>query len=92
MGNVQLRLSHVGRDLLFKTSDYFTGNLVDVFNIYVFSIVRVHRKSSSDTKKIKQPYSAKREISPASQYPALTLTWSIDTERIQVGTVQSGLS
>lgn len=55
MGNVHLRLSRVERDLLFKTSDYFTDNLVDIFPVYVFPFVRVRRKTSSDTK-IKQPY------------------------------------
>ncbi|CAN8208477.1 unnamed protein product [Coccothraustes coccothraustes] len=30
LGNVQFRLSHVGRALLLKASDYFTDNLVNL--------------------------------------------------------------
>lgn len=83
MDNVQPRLFHAGRDLLFNTSDYFTGNLADIL-MSMYSPQQgyiVHTISSSNTRKIKQPQQTKIEISPDFQYPALIATQNIITEK-----------
>lgn len=83
MGNVQPRLFHAGRDLLFNTSDYFTSNLADnLTSMYSPQQEYIaHSISSSNTRKIKQPQQIKIEISPDFQYPALTVTQNIITEK-----------